>query len=168
LKVEDLCAGDELIYCGELIIMRDAAQKRLCEALDKGNVLPVSLKDKVIFYAGSAKPTEGSFGDIGPTTSARMDPFLEMLYRLGVKATIGKGKRGRLAVDLCREYRRAYLLAPSGAAAALAERVVSLEPIAYEDLGTEAIFLAEVKEFPLYVAIDVSGSNVFDLHIDRG
>ena len=122
MKIEELRAGDELLYSGELLLMRDAAQKRLKMLLEEGEELPVSLDGAIIFYAGPAKPTKDSFGAIGPTTSNRMDAFLEMLYLKGVLATVGKGKRGQQAVSLCKEYGRAYFLAPSGAAAALAHK----------------------------------------------
>ncbi|MDD4477671.1 MAG: FumA C-terminus/TtdB family hydratase beta subunit [Mesotoga sp.] len=161
MKIEELRAGDELLYSGELLLMRDAAQKRLKMLLEEGEELPVSLDGAIIFYAGPAKPTKDSFGAIGPTTSNRMDAFLEMLYLKGVLATVGKGKRGQQAVSLCKEYGRAYFLAPSGAAAALAGRISSMPVVAFDDLGTEAIFRVRVKDFPLYVAIDYLGNDVF-------
>ncbi len=115
----------------------------------------------IIFYAGPAKPTKDSFGAIGPTTSSRMDSFLEMLYLKGVLATVGKGKRSLQAVSLCKKYKRVYFLAPSGAAAALAGRISGMTVVAFDDLGTEAIFRVSVKDFPLYVAIDCLGNDVF-------
>lgn len=163
MKINELHAGEELSYTGELLAMRDAAQKRLERSIQEGDTLPVELENAIIFYAGPAKASETSFGAIGPTTANRMDPFLEMLYKEGVKATIGKGKRSRLAASLCRDYERVYFLAPSGAAAALADKIVSLEVLAYEDLGAEAIFKIKVKDFPLYVAIDLKGNDVFNM-----
>jgi len=161
LKIEDLRAGDELLYSGEFLLMRDAAQKRFKKMLDEGKELPISLDGIIIFYAGPAKPTKDSFGAIGPTTSSRMDSFLEMLYLKGVLATVGKGKRSLQAVSLCKKYKRVYFLAPSGAAAALAGRISGMTVVAFDDLGTEAIFRVSVKDFPLYVAIDCLGNDVF-------
>jgi len=161
LKIEELRVGDELLYSGEFLIMRDAAQKRLKKMLEECRELPVSLDGAIVFYAGPAKPTKDSFGAIGPTTSNRMDPFLEMLFMKGVLATVGKGKRGKQAVSLCKEYGRVYFLAPSGAAAALAGRISDMTTLAFDDLGTEAIFKVQVKDFPLYVAIDSLGNDVF-------
>lgn len=164
MKIEELRAGDELLYSGEFLLMRDAAQKRLKKMIEENEEIPVSLDRAIVFYAGPAKPTKVSFGAIGPTTSSRMDSFLEMLYMKGVLATIGKGKRGPLSATLCRNYKRVYFLAPSGAAAALASRISDLTVLAFEDLGTEAIFRVQVKDFPLYVAIDSLGNDVFTLN----
>lgn len=161
MRIKELRAGDELQYSGELLIMRDAAQKRLKKMLDEGEELPVSLDGTIIFYAGPAKPSKNFFGAIGPTTSARMDSFLEMLYLEGVLATIGKGNRSQKAVSLCKNYERVYFLTPSGAAAALAGRISSMRIEAFDDLGTEAIFRVQVRDFPLFVAIDSYGNDIF-------
>lgn len=163
LKIENLKAGEEIKYTGELIVMRDAAQKRLMETLDKNLELPVELKEKMVFYAGPAKtPSDRAIGAIGPTTSNRMDSFLEMLFKLGVTATIGKGKRGTLCRELCERFKRVYFVAPSGAAAALSKKVKSVEVLAYEDLGTEAIRKLTVEDFPLIVAVDSTGKDLFE------
>jgi len=164
LKIDDLFPGEELSFTGKLLVMRDAAQMRLKKLYEEGKTLPVELKGAIVFYAGPAKLVEGSCGAIGPTTSLRMDGFLEMLFEKGVLATIGKGRRSDLSANLCRRFRRVYLIAPSGAAASLAQRIESLRAIAYEDLGTEAIFEIDVRDFPLIVATDVNGSDFFTLN----
>lgn len=164
MKIDNLSPGQELSFTGKLIVMRDAAQMRLKKLYEEGKTFPVELKEAIVFYAGPAKLVEESCGAIGPTTSLRMDGFLEMLFEKGVLATIGKGKRSDLATNLCKEFRRVYLIAPSGAAASLAQRIESLKVIAYEDLGTEAIFEINVRDFPLIVATDVNGSDFFTLN----
>lgn len=164
MKIDDLVCCQELYYTGKLLVMRDAAQMRLKELHEQDRPLPVKLEGAVVFYAGPAKPTKESFGAIGPTTSIRMDCFLEMLFQQGVQATIGKGKRSDLSTSLCRRYGRAYLLAPSGAAASLSKRIKSLRVIAYEDLGTEAVYEIEVEDFPLIVATDKNGLDIFSFN----
>ena len=164
MKIDDLSPGQEISFTGKLIVMRDAAQMRLKKLYEEGEPFPVELEGAIVFYAGPAKLVEESCGAIGPTTSLRMDGFLEMLFEKGVLATIGKGKRSDLAANLCKEFRRVYLIAPSGAAASLAQRIESLRVIAYEDLGTEAIFEIDVRDFPLIVATDVNGSDFSTLN----
>ncbi|HOA80894.1 MAG TPA: FumA C-terminus/TtdB family hydratase beta subunit [Defluviitaleaceae bacterium] len=149
-------------YSGEMIVMRDAAQKRLKEINQNNQKIPFSLENKIVFYAGPANPPKNAkIGAIGPTTSERMDSFLEMLYNFGVVATVGKGKRSNLAIELCKKYSRAYFLAPSGAAAYLAKTVLNIELIAFSDLGPEAVYRIKVKEFPLIIAIDKNGDQIF-------
>ncbi|PLV56673.1 FumA C-terminus/TtdB family hydratase beta subunit [Thermotoga sp. SG1] len=163
MKVEELKAGQEIRYSGKLIVMRDQAQKRLKEFLEKGEKLPLNLEGQIVFYAGPARTPQGKvIGAIGPTTSARMDDYLEMLFRLGVVATVGKGKRSKKAIDTCRKWKRVYFITPSGAAAALSKRVKSARVLAFEDLGPEAIYEIEVEEFPLVVAIDSEGNTIFE------
>jgi fumarate hydratase subunit beta len=162
LKVEELKAGQEVRYSGKLIVMRDQAQKRLKELLEKEERLPVNLEGQIVFYAGPARTPQGKvIGAIGPTTSARMDDYLEMLFRLGVVATVGKGKRSKKAIDACKRWKRVYFITPSGTAAALSKRVKSARVLAFEDLGPEAIYEIEVEEFPLIVAIDSEGNTIF-------
>ncbi|AEH50503.1 FumA C-terminus/TtdB family hydratase beta subunit [Pseudothermotoga thermarum] len=162
LNFLSLNAGDYIRYSGEFLVMRDAAQKRIRQMLKEGRDLPIDLSGKIVFYAGPAKSKDGKFS-IGPTTSARMDQYLQMLFELGVVATVGKGKRSKLACELCAKFRRVYFVAPSGAAAALSQHVDSILPIAFEDLGPEAIYLLKVKDFPLIVAIDSNGQTIFEL-----
>lgn len=163
LKIVELKAGEMIQYCGELIVMRDAAQKKIREVLEFKDQLPFSLEGKIVFYAGPARKAAGSvIGAIGPTTSIRMDPFLEMLLKLGVKATIGKGKRNKYVKELSKKYSAVYFITSSGTATALSKKVVEAEIIAFPELGPEAIYRLEVKEFPLLVAIDSKGKSIYD------
>ncbi len=162
MRIEEFKIGQEILYSGKLIVMRDQAHKRLKDMVEKGEELPVDLMGAVVFYAGPAKTPPGRpIGAIGPTTSARMDDYLEMLFRLGVIATVGKGKRTGKAIEACKKWKRVYFVAPSGTAAALAKRVKRARLIAFEDLGPEAIYELEVEDFPLLVAIDSLGNSVF-------
>lgn len=164
MRIETLKAGETVLYSGPLCIMRDAAQKRLIQEMERTGKIPVDLEGRIVFYAGPAKPPPGyPIGAIGPTTSSRMDKMLEFLYRRGVLATIGKGKRTPLATELCVRYRRVYFVAPSGAAAALLSRIAEASCLAYPDLATEAVYAVEVTNLPLITAIDVTGTDIFSL-----
>ncbi len=159
MNIELLTVGEKIQYNGELIIMRDAAQKRLSQFQE----CPLDLKDKIVFYAGPAKkPHNSAIGAIGPTTSARMDKYLEMLFKHGVKATIGKGERSDLAKELCKRHKGIYFIAPSGCAAVLAQKVIKQALVMFEELQSEAIQKIVVKDFPLIVAIDSKGHSIWD------
>lgn len=150
-------------FSGEFIVMRDAAQKRIRKILESKGQLPFSLKEKFVFYAGPAKKAAGStIGAIGPTTSIRMDPFVEMLLKLGIRATIGKGNRNDYVRELCKKYSALYFITSSGTAAALSKKVVKAEIVAFPELGPEAVYRLEVEKFPLIVAIDSFGNSIFD------
>jgi fumarate hydratase subunit beta len=158
LRITDLETGKYLEYSGDIYIMRDAAQRRLMENFPSS----LDLEGAVVFYAGPAKTPDGDVcGSIGPTTSDRMDGYLEFLYKKGVMATIGKGDRGKIVRELNRNYGRAYFVAPSGAAAYLSRCFRKIRAILYNDLGPEAIFMATVERMPLVVAIDKNGSDIF-------
>lgn len=160
--IDNLLAGQFTEYNGELIIMRDAAHKKIQEYLLNKEILPIDFKNKIIFYAGpSKKPTNSPIGSIGPTTSNRMDNYLEMMYKLGIKATIGKGNRSDFVTELNKKYKKNYYICPSGAAASLSKRVLKYEIIAFKELGPEAIQRVEVSNFPLMVAIDFKGDNYY-------
>jgi len=162
MRIEALTAGESVQYNGQLLIMRDAAQKRLIQETHISGNPPIELEGRIIFYAGPAKAPEGyPFGAVGPTTSSRMDKMLEYLFQHGVIATIGKGKRTPLAVELCRRYHRVYFVTPSGAAAALKAKIVKASCLAYPELGTEAVYSVEAVDFPLITAIDVNGVDIF-------
>lgn len=167
MNLLELKVGERIEYTGIMIVMRDAAQRRIEKLLKEGSGLPVDLQGTIVFYAGPTRVVDGRFA-IGPTTSERMDKYLKMLFELGVMATVGKGKRSELAKKLCREYRRIYFIAPSGAAAALSEHVESIELLAFEDLGAEAMYEIHVKDFPLIVAIDSAGNDIFSQTLING
>lgn len=162
MNLRELRVSERLNYTGSFLIMRDAAQRRIQDLLEQKKALPFDLSDQIVFYAGPTKPLKDRVG-IGPTTSERMDGYLRMLFELGVVATVGKGRRSELAKNLCRLYKRVYFVAPSGAAAALSEHVKKIELLAFEDLGPEAVYRIDVVDFPLIVAIDSEGNDLFSL-----
>ncbi|MDI3517292.1 MAG: fumarate hydratase subunit beta [Thermotogota bacterium] len=164
---KNLHAGEHVLLCGHVLVMRDQAQKKLFDMKEKGENLPIDLSNTVVFYAGPAKPIPTMpAGAIGPTTSKRMDKYLEFLYLQGVLATIGKGDRSEYVKELNKRYRRVYFVTPSGVAALLASRVVKSDILAFEELGPEAIRLIEVRDLPLFVWIDASGQ-VFRNAVNR-
>ena len=162
-KVAALHAGDRVLICGEIYTARDAAHKRMVEALQKGDSLPIEIQDAIIYYAGPtpAKPGE-VIGSCGPTTSGRMDAYAPTLIHLGLTGMIGKGLRSQAVVDAMQECGAVYFGAIGGAGALIAESVVSAEVVAYEDLGTEAIRKLVVKDFPAIVIIDQYGENLYE------
>jgi fumarate hydratase subunit beta len=153
-----LRVGDVVELSGEIITARDAAHKRIADALAGGKTLPVDLQGKIIFYAGPcpARPAQ-IIGPIAPTTSFRMDAFLETMYKQGVSATIGKGARTPAAAALCAHYRRVYFLSYGGAAALISKQVKQCAILAYEDLGAESIKALEMENMRLIVGIDAHG-----------
>lgn len=161
--VSGLRAGDAVSLSGTIYTARDAAHKRICEALDRGEEPPFPLEGAVIYYAGPAPAKPGRpIGPVGPTSSYRMDPFAPRLLDLGLRAMIGKGLRGRGVVDAIVRNGACYLGAVGGAAALIARSVVSAEVVAYEDLGTEAVRRLEVRDMPLVVVIDPTGTNLYE------
>lgn len=147
--------GDLLYLTGEIITARDAAHKRIEEYLKSNKELPFILKNKIIYYMGPTPTKPGlKIGSCGPTSSYRMDDFLEMTLQIGVVATIGKGERANFVENLIKKYKSPYLLAFGGAGAYLAKCVIDAKIIAFEDLGTEAIMRLIVKDFPVIVGID--------------
>lgn len=161
--IKKLKSGDMVYLSGTLYGARDAAHKRMLDAINKGTPLPVDLKDIVIFYVGpSPTPPGKNSGSVGPTTSARMDGITEPLLARGVKAMIGKGARGAGLKKMLPEYGAVYFIAIGGIAAYLSSRVDAIKVVAYDDLGAEAIHKIEVTDFPLFVAYDVYGGDIFE------
>lgn len=161
--VKGLKAGDYVYITGTIYTARDAAHKRMQEALDAGKPLPVDVKDIVIYYMGPSPAREGRvIGSAGPTTASRMDKYTPQLLDLGLKGMIGKGKRSREVTDAIIRNRAVYFAAVGGAGALLSKAIVASEVVAYEDLGTEAIRKLEVKDFPAIVVIDAEGNNLYE------
>jgi fumarate hydratase subunit beta len=160
--VADLKAGDRVFLSGPMLTGRDAAHKRLVELVDKGEPLPVELTGQTIYFVGPspAKPDQ-VIGSCGPTTSYRMDPYSPKLIALGLRGMVGKGERGPEVVAAMRQHGAVYFAAVGGAAALIARSVKSTEVVAYEDLGPEAIRLMEVEDFPVIVAQDAHGGNLY-------
>ena len=157
-----LRAGDRVLISGTILAARDAAHKRLVETLDKGEPLPVDLKGAVVYYVGPspAKPGE-VIGAAGPTTSGRMDAYTPRLHALGVRASVGKGKRSEAVKAALREHGGVYFGAVGGAGAVLSQCITGAEVIAFDDLGTEAIRKLTVKDFPVVVINDAHGGEAY-------
>ncbi|MEJ5256816.1 MAG: FumA C-terminus/TtdB family hydratase beta subunit [Fervidobacterium sp.] len=154
----NLPAGTEINYIGKFYAMRDAAHKRLVEMEKNGEQLPIDLSGKIIFYAG---PTfVGSRMIIGPTTSKRMDRFFEFTTQKGILATVGKGVRTQEVIKAIEKYKVPYLVAPSGCAAYLSEKIIDWRIVVFEDLGPEAIYEITVKDFPMILLTDCCGRSL--------
>ena len=159
--VEKLNIGDTVLITGVIYTGRDAAHKRMVEALDRGEELPFDVKGQVIYFVGPAPAKPGqAIGSAGPTTSYRMDPYSPRLIALGLKGMIGKGGRAKEVIDACVKHKCVYLGAVGGAGALLAKRVKKAEVIAYDDLGPEAVRRLEVEDFPVIVVNDVRGNDL--------
>ena len=157
-------AGDRVILSGTVYTPRDAAHKRLTAAMkEQGTAgLPFPLQDAVIYYAGpTAAPPGRPIGACGPTTSGRMDPYAPMLLDAGLIAMIGKGERSQAVCDAIERNHAVYFCAVGGAGALAAAHITSCEVIAYDDLGCESVKRLTVSDFPLLVAIDSHGGNLF-------
>jgi fumarate hydratase subunit beta len=159
---KELKAGEKLLLSGTIYTARDAAHARIAALIVKGQKPPVNFQNSVIFYCGpSGKNPCMPVGSCGPTTSSRMDPHTPMMLELGVKAFIGKGDRAKHVKASIKNYGAVYLVATGGAAALLGSKVKSGEVTAFEDLGPEAIYKLEVKDFPVIVANDTAGGDIF-------
>lgn len=160
--ISQLRAGDIVTLSGTIYTARDAAHKRLCEQIQDGTELPFEIKDSVIYYVGPTPERNGRpIGSCGPTTSYRMDAYSPTLLDLGLKAMIGKGRRGEEVKQAIIRNKALYLGATGGAGAYLSRCVVKSELIAYEDLGSEAIRKLTVKDLPLVVLIDSLGNDYY-------
>jgi fumarate hydratase subunit beta len=160
--VRSLVSGDEVVISGIVYAARDAAHKRLCELIERGEQLPIPVKEQIFYFVGPTPARPGRvIGSAGPTTSARMDRFSPILLAAGLKGMIGKGYRNDAVRDALKKYCAVHFAAVGGAGALLSQYIVSAEVAAYEDLGAEAIRKLELKEFPAIVAYDSYGGNVF-------
>ena len=162
-ELETLRAGDSVLLSGTIYTGRDAAHKRLCALVEKGEPLPFDIRNQVIYYAGPcpAKPGD-AIGSCGPTTSYRMDAYAPTLCDLGLIGMIGKGQRSPAVIDAIRRNGSVYFAATGGAGALIAGSVKAARVIAFEDLGTEAIRELQVEDLPLIVAIDAVGGNLYE------
>lgn len=162
-KFKELNAGDYVYISGVIYTARDAAHKRMYEALHNGEGLPLDLQDKIIYYMGPSPAREGRpIGSAGPTTSSRMDKYTPDLLDLGQIGMIGKGKRNQAVKDSIVKNGAVYFAAVGGAGALLSKAIVASETIAYEDLGTEAIRKLTVEDFPVIVVIDSKGNDLYE------
>ena len=158
----ELRAGDQVLLSGEILTGRDVAHKRMCELLDGGKDLPCSIDGEAIYYVGPTPASPGHVvGSAGPTTSARMDKYAPKLIEHGLRAMIGKGNRSASVVEAMRRFGCVYFAAIGGAGALLAQRISGLEVLAWEELGCEALRRIRVRDFPVIVAIDAQGHNLY-------
>ncbi len=161
--VQNLRVGDHVYLTGTLYTARDAAHRLMVEALFKGEPLPVDIGGQVIYYVGPTPAKPGAvIGSAGPTTAVRMDPFTVPLLEAGLRGAIGKGSRGPQVREALRKHRAVYFLAVGGAGALLSKQIRRVEIVAYEELGTEAMRLLEVEEFPVVVCNDIHGGDLLE------
>ena len=151
-EIKLLKKGDKILLSGTIYTMRDAAHKKVANLIKKGEPLPFEIKNSIIFYAGPAPKKQGEvIGPIGPTTAKRMDRFAPELYNLGCIATIGKGERSDEVKEACKKNNARYMSAIGGIACYLQKSFKKSELIAFEELGTEAIYKFEIENMPLTV-----------------
>ncbi len=163
-----LRTGDYVYLTGTVYTARDAAHKRMDEALKKGEKLPFDVNGNVIYYMGPSPAREGRpIGSAGPTTAGRMDPYAPELLDLGLRGMIGKGRRTKEVVDAIVRNKAVYFAAVGGAGALLSQCIKSSEVIAYDDLGAEAIRKLYVENFPVIVVIDSEGTNLYDIALEK-
>ncbi len=166
--VKLLKIGDSVQITGKLYTARDAAHKRLYDLAQKNEPLPVDLKGQIIYYAGPAPAKPGYvIGPVGPTTSGRCDPYAPTLMSLGLKGMIGKGIRSKDVKEAMKEYKAVYFAATGGAASLIAKNIKAVRIVAYEDLGPEAIRELDVENFPVIVANDIFGGDLYDEGIKK-
>jgi fumarate hydratase subunit beta len=158
-----LRSGDRCLLSGVIYTARDAAHKRLCQALEEGKELPIDLTDAVIYFAGPAPAKPGDvIGSAGPTTSYRMDAYSPRLMAQGSTGMIGKGRRDQAVIDAMGSYGAVYFGAAGGCGALIRRCIRSAAVVAYEDLGAEAIYRLEVEDFPVTVIIDTLGNDLYE------
>ena len=163
---KELKAGDYVYITGTVYVARDAAHKRMIEALQRGEEIPIDIKNSTIYYMGPSPAREGRpIGSAGPTTASRMDKYAPTLLDLGEKAMIGKGKRTKEVIDAIVRNHAVYFAAVGGAGALLSKCITKSEIICYEDLGAEAIRKIEVENFPAIVVVDCEGNNLYETAI---
>lgn len=161
-KLKDLKAGDSVLLSGTIYTARDAAHKRMMESLGRKEELPFPIEDAIIYYVGPTPAPPGRvIGSAGPTTSYRMDAYAPTLLDLGQSAMIGKGPRGTEVMEAIRRNEAVYFAAIGGAGALISGAIKESEIIAYEDLGAEAIRKLVVEDFPVIVAVDSRGADLY-------
>lgn len=160
---KSLKCGDKVLISGRIYTARDAAHKRMIEALESGEGLPIDINGQIIYYAGPTPAKPGRvIGSCGPTTSCRMDAYAPGLIELGLAGMIGKGERSSEVIDAMKKHGSVYFGAIGGAGALIAESIRKVEVVAYDDLGTEAIRCLVVENFPAVVVIDCQGNSLYD------
>src|SRR5574344_2157046 len=162
--INNLKAGEDVYISGIIYTARDAAHKRMFEALQKNEQLPIDLCNNIIYYMGPSPARDGrAIGSAGPTTASRMDKYTPTMLDLGLKGMIGKGKRSKDVIESIKKNKAVYFAAVGGAGALLSKCIIESEVIAYDDLGTEAIRKLKVEKLPAIVVIDKDGNNLYDI-----
>ena len=166
--IEGLKSGDRVMITGVVYTARDAAHKRMIEAIKRGEKLPFDIKGQIIYYMGPAPAKPGHvIGSAGPTTSGRMDVYTPELLAAGLKGMIGKGNRSELVKEAMKRYHAVYFAATGGAGALIAGSIKKAEVIAYDDLGAEAVMRLEVEDFPVVVINDIYGDDLYEQGKER-
>ncbi len=160
--IKGLKIGDNVLITGEILTARDTAHKKMVEFLDKGEKLPFDIKGQLIYYVGPSPTRPGQvIGSAGPTTSGRMNKYAPRILEAGSKGMIGKGEMGAGVPDALKKYKGAYFIVVGGAAALISKSIVANELVAWEEMGAEAVRKYTVKDFPVIVAQDCHGGNMF-------
>jgi len=160
--IKELKAGDNVLLTGVMYVARDAAHKRIVEALDRGERLPFDIKGQTVYYMGPTPAKPGQvIGSAGPTTSGRMDAYSPRLIAEGLKGMVGKGMRSPAVKEAIKKYKAVYLAAIGGTGALISKTIKKSEMVAYEELGAEAILRIEVKDFPATVINDIYGGDLY-------
>ena len=160
--LRSLKAGDNILLTGTMYVGRDAAHKRMAEALEQGKPLPFDVKGQTIYFMGPSPARPGQpIGSAGPTTSGRMDSYSPRLIAEGLRGMIGKGMRSQEVKDAMKKYKAVYLAAIGGAGALISKTIKKSEVIAYEELGAEAVRRLEVEDFPVTVVNDIYGGDLY-------
>jgi len=157
-----LKAGEEILFSGYVYTARDQAHKKIVDLIKKGKKLPLDLKGQIIYYCGPTETPKGKIiGSCGPTTSSRMDEFVDLFLKKGLVGMIGKGARSNKVRELIKKYKCVYFIAPAGCGALLAQKVLSKKLVCFKALGPEGVYKLKVIDFPLIVAIDSRGNNIY-------
>jgi fumarate hydratase subunit beta len=160
--IKGLKAGDNVLLTGVMYVARDAAHKRMVEALDRGEHLPFDIKGQTVYYMGPTPAKPGQvIGSAGPTTSGRMDAYSPRLIAGGLKGMVGKGMRTPAVKEAIKKYKAVYLAAIGGTGALISKTIKKSEVIAYEELGAEAVLRLEVEDFPATVINDIYGGDLY-------
>jgi len=161
-SLKDLKAGDEVLLNGTIYVARDAAHKRMIEALEQGKPLPFDIKGQTIYYMGPSPARSGrAIGAAGPTTSGRMDSYAPRLIAKGLKGMMGKGIRSSAVKDAIKKYKAVYMGAIGGGGALASQCIKKADVVAYEELGAEAVRRLEVEDFPVTVILDIHGGDLY-------
>lgn len=161
--IEKLKAGDQVLISGEVYVARDAAHKRMVEALDEGEKLPFEIEGQTIYYMGPSPAKPGKvIGAAGPTTSGRMDAYAPRLMEVGLKAMIGKGSRTQEVKDAMKKHKSIYLASIGGAGALISKSIKEAEVVAYDELGAEALRRLKVEDLPATVINDIHGGDLYE------